>query len=95
MDDLSFGIDRPMPITRHGDHPLPETLAEAEKLAASIERAVSRETCGRVRNLRVKVSRKGVTLTGRCTTYYTKQQAQHAAMAFPGGHALRNEIEVA
>ena len=27
-------------------HPLPETLAEADRLAASIERAVSRETCG-------------------------------------------------
>ena len=27
-----------------GDHPLPETLADAERLAASIERAVLRET---------------------------------------------------
>lgn len=74
--------------------PLPETLAEAEQLAASIEEAVSRETGGRVRNLRVEVDRQGVTLTGRCTTFYTKQRAQHAAMAFPGGHPLSNQIEV-
>ena len=94
MDELSFGANRAAPTTRYGDHPLPETLADAEKLAASIERAVWRETCGRVRNLRVEVSRGGVTLTGRCNTYYTKQQAQHAAMAFPGGGALSNDIEV-
>lgn len=94
MNDRSPGAKRTAPTSRYADHPLPETLAEAEQLAASIERAVWRETGGRVRNLRVRVNRQGVTLTGRCTTYYTKQQAQHAAMAFPGDHSLRNEIEV-
>jgi osmotically-inducible protein OsmY len=77
------------------EHPLPKTLAEAEKLAASIEQAVWRETNGRVRNLHVEVNPHGILLTGRCNTYYAKQMAQQAAMAFPGGEQLTNRIEVA
>jgi osmotically-inducible protein OsmY len=73
---------------------LPETVEEAERLAASIERAVSRETCGGVRNLRVEVSDQGILLTGRCTSYYTKQKAQHAAMGVSGTEELNNCIEV-
>jgi osmotically-inducible protein OsmY len=94
MDDLLYGTAR---FSRTGDFlddPLPETLAEAERLAASIERAVWQETGGGVRDLRVEVSRQGVLLTGRCETYYTKQKAQHAAMAVPGGGQLTNRIQV-
>jgi osmotically-inducible protein OsmY len=75
-------------------HPLPETLAEAERLVASIERAVSRETCGGVRNLRVEISDQGILLTGRCNSFYTKQKAQHAAMELSGAEELTNGIEV-
>ena len=75
-------------------HPLPETLAEAELLVASIERAVQEETGRGVRDLRVEVRDEGVLLRGRCNSYYTKQLAQHAAMAVPGGDAVTNEIEV-
>jgi len=95
MDDRPHDARPVSPAEYFSDHPLPETLVEAEKLAASIERAVSRETGGRVRNLHVEVSRDGVLLTGRCTTYYAKQQAQHAAMRVPGGGQLTNQIEVA
>jgi len=77
------------------DAVLPETLAEAERLAASIERAVQRETGRAVRNLTVEVSRDGVLLKGRCETFYCKQLAQHAAMAVPGSDRLTNAIEVA
>ena len=94
MDDLSYGAARVLSADDLPEHPLPETLAEAEKLAASIERAVWRETRGGVRDLRVRVSREGVLLTGRCDTYYTKQKAQHAAMAVPGGGQLTNRIVV-
>ena len=95
MDDRPYDVEPLLPAGWFPDHPLPETLAEAERLAASIERAVSRETGGRVRNLRVEVNRDGVLLTGRCNTYYAKQQAQHAAMRVPGGGQLTNQIEVA
>jgi len=94
MDDLLYGATRVSPPDDFPEHPLPETIAEAEKLAASIERAVWLETGGRVRNLRVEINREGVLLSGRCHTYYTKQKAQHAAMAIPGGGQLTNRIEV-
>jgi len=73
---------------------LPETPAEAERLAASIERAVQKETGYGVRDLTVEVNQDGVRLTGHCHTYYCKQLAQHAAMAVPGGNRLTNSIEV-
>ncbi len=75
------------------DNPLPESLAEAERLAASIARAVRRETSGGVRNLRVEVGRGGIVLEGRCDTFYCKQLAQHAAMHL-SGDTLTNEIRV-
>jgi osmotically-inducible protein OsmY len=46
------------------------------------------------RNLRVEVSDQGVLLTGRCTSYYTKQMAQHAAMGVSGTEEVNNCIEV-
>ena len=74
---------------------LPETLEEAERLAASIERAVQRETdCG-VADLTVEVGPEGIRLRGRCETYYTKQLAQHAAMQVRSEDQLINCIEVA
>ena len=73
---------------------LPETLEEAEELATSIEQAVQRETGRGVADLTVEVSPQGILLRGRCTTYYTKQLAQHAAMSMPGGDRLINSIEV-
>jgi len=76
------------------EYPLPETLEEAEQLAASIEEAVRRETGGAVRNLHVEVSRKGVFLEGYCDTYYCKQLAQQAAMCLSGDDRLTNRIEV-
>jgi osmotically-inducible protein OsmY len=73
---------------------LPETIEEAEQLAASIERAVQQETGRGVRNFSVEVNGDGILLQGRCTTYYCKQLAQHAAMGVPGSNRLTNRIEV-
>ena len=82
-------------VTLPGDFAgLPETLEEAERLAASIERAVQRETGHGVHDLLVEVNRNGVLLRGRCASYYCKQLAQHAAMGLPGGDRLTNSIEV-
>jgi osmotically-inducible protein OsmY len=73
---------------------LPETVEEAEELAASIERAVQMQTDHGVADLMVEVSRHGILLRGRCGSYYTKQLAQHAAMSLPGGDRLTNSIVV-
>ena len=73
---------------------VPENLAEAERLAASVERAVQAETGGGVQNLSVEVCHDGILLRGSCLSYYCKQLAQHAAMAVPGGARLVNCIEV-
>ena len=74
---------------------LPETLEEAEELAASIERAVQYGTSRGVSDLSVQVNSDGVMLLGHCRSYYTKQLAQHAAMSVPGGDNVINCIEVA
>jgi hypothetical protein len=73
---------------------LPETLEEAEELAASIERAVQQETGHGVRNLRVTVGDDSVILRGHCDSYYCKQLAQHIAMCLSHGERLVNGIEV-
>ena len=90
MDDLIVRAS----MRREFADVLPETLEEAEELAASIEKAVQRETGRGVADLTVEVSSQGIQLRGRCTTYYTKQLAQHAAMSIPGGDRLINSIEV-
>jgi osmotically-inducible protein OsmY len=94
MDDSSDEAWLEHCFRHYQDSPLPETLEEAERLAASIEQAVSRETGRRVHNLHVEVTGGVVTLRGRCATYYTKQQAQHAAMTFRQSGPLDNQIEV-
>ena len=94
MDQRSCSTFSVLPGTGYRRLPLPETQAEAERLAASIEHAVWRETSGGVRDLRVEINRNGVLLTGHCTTYYTKQKAQHAAMGVSGARQLVNEIDV-
>ena len=76
------------------DHPLPKTLAEAERLAASIEQAVRRETAGGVKDLHVEVGHGKIRLEGHCETYYCKQLAQQAAMGMSGDDRLTNQIEV-
>ncbi len=94
MEQLAYGTMAVVSADGVRRHPLPETLAEAERLAASIERAVRRETGGAVRNLHVEVGRNTVALHGRCGSFYTKQKAQHAAMGFSGIRDVTNRIEV-
>ena len=95
MDRLSYGTMAVLPVDVGRSLPPPEPTSEAEVLATAIERAVQRETSRGVRNLRVEVLRHGIVLTGRCSSYYIKQKAQHAAMGFcRSGRQLNNGIEV-
>ena len=93
MDELAYDAETVL-AAEFAEDPLCEDLGQSERLAASIEQAVWRETGGRVKNLRVEIRREGILLTGCCNTYYAKQQAQHAAMHVPGGNPLINQIEV-
>ncbi|MBI3461948.1 MAG: hypothetical protein HY000_02670 [Planctomycetes bacterium] len=76
--------------------PSPRTDAQSEsrRLAADIERAIRVRTGRTVHDLRVKVTKKGIVLSGNCASYYTKQLAQHAAMTLLVNEKLLNEIEV-
>ena len=74
---------------RRIDHAIDVVRFEEERLAASIERAVWRETAGGVRE------GDEVLLSGHCATYYTKQVAQHIAMRYSRGCDVINAIDVA
>jgi hypothetical protein len=80
---------RPVLGTVGGDR-----LAEAKRLAESIEHAVWQQTGGAVLGLRVEVTPVGVFISGHCHSYYAKQKAQHAAMECSGGRSLTNLIDV-
>lgn len=64
------------------------------RLAEEIEGLVQRRTGGQIRGLHVEVYQDRVVITGRASTYYAKQLAQHAAMDAAGHDCVSNEIEV-
>ncbi|MBN1853539.1 MAG: hypothetical protein JW829_12480 [Pirellulales bacterium] len=64
------------------------------ELAARIRQRIQAQTCGRVRNLVVTVNGSHVILQGRCSTFYSKQLAQHAAMGVLEDEVLVNDIVV-
>jgi hypothetical protein len=96
MDDLEDGQGVSLELMAV----VPQTLAAAEALSASIERAIQEQTGGGIANLAVLVDESGVFLHGSCSSYYHKQLAQHAAMTVPTGETaatgltLTNCIEV-
>jgi hypothetical protein len=63
-------------------------------LAQRIRHDVREQTFGGVRDLEVRITAQGVVLRGRCSSFYCKQLAQHAAMVLAGPRTLTNEIEV-
>jgi len=63
-------------------------------LEIAIRQRIDSRLMGRVRNLLVRVVNGGVILEGECTTYYTKQLAQHTAMGILEDEQLENLIVV-
>ena len=63
-------------------------------LRETIERSVQSRTGGMIRGLRVDVADGEVVLSGRTSTYYSKQLATHAALGAAEDLSLTNEIEV-
>jgi hypothetical protein len=64
-------------------------IGQAELLAAKLERAIRRATGDRVRNLRVWIEDCRVSVSGRCGSFYCKQQASQAAIG-----AMRTETAI-
>lgn len=65
-----------------------------EELIDAIERMVRIRTGGTIRGLRVEAGDNGVVLSGRASTYYTKQLATAAALETADEVNLTNNIEV-
>jgi hypothetical protein len=73
----------------------PSRTAEGiEQLAEVICQRINGRLTGRIRNLRVHFVSDGFVLEGECSTYYTKQLAQHAALGVLEDDHLENAIVV-
>ncbi len=72
-----------------------QTFLESERaLIEQVERSVRQRTSGLIRGLRVEMFAGEIVLSGRTSTYYTKQLATHAAMDVADNLTLTNDIEV-
>jgi osmotically-inducible protein OsmY len=67
---------------------------EDQRLAERVERALRETGYGALRTVRVSVNARAVILAGRVSSYYLKQLAQAAALAVPGAHQVRNDLDV-
>ncbi len=65
-----------------------------EQLAGVVRQRIDSRLPGRVRNLKVSVQSDTLLLEGTCSTYYTKQLAQHAALGILEDEHLENAIVV-
>jgi osmotically-inducible protein OsmY len=63
-------------------------------LAERVECALRATGYGPLRRAEVSVQARLVILTGRVPSYYLKQIAQTIALAVPGTHRVRNDVEV-
>ncbi|MGH7201972.1 MAG: BON domain-containing protein [Planctomycetaceae bacterium] len=59
-----------------------------------VQRCVQTRTSGRIRELRVDLENGSVVLSGRTSTYYSKQLATQAAFDAVENVPVTNEIEV-
>jgi osmotically-inducible protein OsmY len=74
--------------------PLLAQSLEDLHLAERVERALHATGQGALRGVDVTAHARNVVLSGRVPTYYLKQIAQATALAVPGVHQVRNDLEV-
>jgi osmotically-inducible protein OsmY len=74
--------------------PLLAQCLEDLRLAEAVERALRATGYGPLRRVEVTVHARLVILAGRVPSYYMKQVAQTTALAVPGTHQIRNDLEV-
>ncbi|QDV80184.1 BON domain-containing protein [Botrimarina mediterranea] len=68
--------------------------ASAVDLERLIRERILSRLGSRVRNLAVAVDRGVIHLAGQCSTYYTKQLAQHVTLGVVEDEVIDNAIEV-
>lgn len=64
------------------------------QLAIAIRQRIESRLVGRIRELSVRISGNTIVLEGKCSTYYSKQLAQHAALGALEDEQLENTISV-
>lgn len=73
---------------------LTEAEADRQQLIRRILVRIESRLPGRIRGLAVYATENAIVLSGRCSTYYTKQVAQHTAMGVLEYERLINNIDV-
>ena len=63
-------------------------------LAERVERALLATGYGPLRGIEVTVHARLIILGGRVSSYHLKQVAQTTALAVPGAHQVRNDLDV-
>jgi hypothetical protein len=73
---------------------LTEIELDRQQLIQRILQRIETRLPGRIRQLAVYGAENAIVLSGRCSTYYTKQVAQHTAMGVLEYDRLINNIDV-
>ncbi|QDT70015.1 BON domain protein [Planctomycetes bacterium MalM25] len=81
-------------------HPRRDPLTAASRtndtgLAQLVRERISVRLGKRIRDLSVQVESGVIRLSGKCSTYYSKQLAQHAVLGVVEDEEIENQIEVA
>jgi len=74
--------------------PSGEEETQRKRLVARILQRIESRLPGRIRRLSVYTAENAIVLSGSCSTYYTKQVAQHTAMGVLDYERLVNNIAV-
>ena len=84
-------VQIPAPVALYSSE---DEQAERRRLAGRILQRIETRLPGRIRELSVYTTENSIVLSGRCSTYYTKQVAQHTAMGVMEYDRLINNIDV-
>lgn len=72
-----------------------DATARCRRLERLIHERITTRLGRRVRNFAVQVDRGVIRLAGECSTYYSKQLAQHAVLGVVEDERIENRIEIA
>lgn len=87
-------VNSPEFPTEVAEFSLGEMEAHRSRLVRRILQRIESRLPGRIRQLSVCAAENAIVLSGRCSTYYTKQVAQHTAMGVLEYERLINNIDV-